>query len=153
MNVQPIFESKLFDLFILGSNAESGSKAMAKPYGFQGLSLGLQHAQDLAQSSRRQGWGTVMVPVEYRDAELSLPAARALATEAFEHHKAKFCELSFGDLDLGTDEGGWWFFVADNLTAQEAGSIPGLLIIRIDKILKRPLTPEENRWVESIQSG
>lgn len=149
MNTKPTTDCLTFDLYILGPYEGIADPSISQ--GFSDMTLPLQQSRDLARESRRRGWATVIVPTDYRHAELPLTEARKIASSAFEDWKAKRVGEDFGDLSGGEDEGGWWIFQADNLTAQDAGMIPGLFIIRVDKLLGRPLSVEESRWVDRLQ--
>jgi hypothetical protein len=149
MNIKPTTNCPTFDLYILSPH--EGIEAPPISRGFSQISLSLPQARDLAQNNRQRGYATVIVPTVYRDAKLSPSEARTIALTAFETRKAERVGDTFGDLGEGEDEGGWWLFQADNLTAQEAGMIPGLVLIRVDKLLARPLSIEESRWVDRLQ--
>lgn len=149
MKVQPTIHSDSFDLYDLGFNRNQPQEHM--PFGFRGLDLDLESAQKMAHANRQQGYATVVVPTAYREANLTLAEARHIALDAFEHRKHLEPSTRFGELDSGSDEGGWWLFMADDLTAQDAGVIPGIFLVRIDKLLRRSLNLAEIRWVDILQ--
>lgn len=110
--------------------------------GFAGLDLQLDEAKAAVTSLHRIGGNGIIVPSSYRGASIDRNSARKIAETALARIRSDSGD-EYGDLDEGSDEGAWWTFSAENLTAQSKGMVPGVRYISIDKLSGQPVDDKE----------
>ena len=135
-------DSTQFDIYVLGRALRPDAKAPST-LGFLGLNLSAAEARAEASRQRQRGVATLVLPVPYRDiVGISLDEATSIALGEYERLTRTSTD-KFGPLTVRRDGVGWWVFSANNISAQERGMIPGIVVIYIDKILARALTDDE----------
>jgi hypothetical protein len=100
---------------------------------FAGVDLPLPECQELLRSIRRAGGNGLVLAARYRTASLDPVRARGTAERELERLRAATHD-ELGPLGEAGDEGAWWTFLAENVSEQAKGRIPGTRTISIDKI-------------------
>jgi hypothetical protein len=127
-----------------GSSPEAGQAYLTR--GLLQLGLALDAARSHLGEARACGANAYLVPVAYRDARVTLPAARLIALRLHTDLQREGRRLA--PLDEGFDDARWWTFFAEDLQAIEEDRYPGRISISIDKLDGRVRSKEElDAWL------
>jgi len=131
--------SEPFDLFLVlvptGKVPDSwhGAQLVMSKRSFLGLNLSLKGARSLLAVLRAGRGNALVVPTQYRLSRIDKYAAQVGEERELARIRASSMD-EYGPLTDGNDQGAWWAFYTDNITAQAKGMIPGVLCISVDKL-------------------
>ena len=132
---------------------EYGNGERWKTRGFVGVDLPLRDAQKVAKLLRDAGGAALVLPCRYRNAAISMDAARRIAKKRLSDLEVEQGNV-FGPLEDGQEQWMWWRFYADHIPSIAEGREPGCIYIDIDKLdghLKDENDSEEyRRWQASM---